>query len=130
MTPEIKQLTLDYQSVTTSFILVFPNFNISNDSTVRQFMTKYQLNLPFIVDSNQVITKQLGASITPEAIVVSRITDEVVYRGCLTDEFIRVGQRKRTNINRVLNQFIKNMVENNNIDNFECQPIGCYIVKP
>lgn len=87
----IDQLIRNFQGEDIRFILVNPtnpnkNQKDSMENMVRVAQNK-QLSVPFLVDSQQRVARMLGASKTPEAIVLARQDKsfKIVYRGAIDD---------------------------------------------
>ncbi len=55
----------------------------------------YGLDLPILMDSNQLVGEQLGVTRTSEAIVIDPKTWQIVYRGAIDDRVTYERQRER-----------------------------------
>lgn len=128
MTPHIKNLVEKYgQHI--QFNYIYPN-ELSNYKTVVEFQKKYGLEGGTIeIDTDQSITKKLGANITPEAILV--VNGKIIYKGRINDGYAGLGKRRSKVMNHDLAMVINTVLEDKETAPSTYWPpaIGCYITK-
>jgi len=108
------------------FHAVFPVKN-SNYKSSQLFKQKYGLlSFETILDRDQKISKQLGASITPEA-VVTNAEGDVLYRGRINNAFYGPGKMKHSSIKDDLDLAIAELVNGKQIPKPWPSAVGCYI---
>jgi thioredoxin-related protein len=96
MAAEVKSLHEKYKD-SFSFHLVF-TMNNSTDSSRHAFMKIYNLkDLKLIIDTSQVVCNKLGATITPEAIVIDA-SGETLYRGRISNAYYAPGKMRKNGI--------------------------------
>lgn len=76
-----------------TFYAVFP-LKKSTSESAQQFLTQYQLTgyIP-IIDNQQTLTKQLGATITPEVVITDK-DNRILYRGRISNAYSAPGRMK------------------------------------
>lgn len=88
------------QGVHTNFYAVFP-VATSDSNTANEFLTKYGLTAwQARLDPTHMLTNQLKATVTPEVVIVDRVTGTVYYRGRISNAYSAPGKMrhgKRTN---------------------------------
>jgi len=124
----LKELHDKYSREGIVFEGVFPNPKTKNED-LESFKEKYDLSFNMIIDSDQLLTKKLGATITPEVIVYNIDKDEIIYRGRIDDSYFRVGKRKRVSTTSELKDVLE-AINNDEPVNVEFKDaIGCFISK-
>ena len=109
-----------------AFHAVFPVKN-SNYKTARVFQEKYgMLSFETLLDKDQKLTKELGASVTPEAIVTNDQGD-VVYRGRINNAYYAPGKMKHSSIKNELDEVLSLLTTGKQIPKPWPSAIGCYI---
>ena len=93
-TPQLERLATEYGGKGVHFLGVFPNASSSPD-LVAEFAQKYGLTFPLEIDSEQTITRRMGATITPEVVIYDHRIGQVLYSGRIDDRYLKVGQRRR-----------------------------------
>ncbi len=90
--PELRTLHGQYAGRGVAFIGVFPDAQLTAAARTR-FGRDYQLTFPLQTDPGHLLTRRLGATITPEA-ALTDATGALVYRGRINDQYARLGQRR------------------------------------
>ena len=121
----LKKLHTEYASKDLEFIGVFPN-RLSTPATIAAFKKKYALPFSCIGDSTHTRVNRLGATITPEAVVVDS-SNTAIYRGRIDNTFARLGKRRRIITEHDLTDVL-NALKNEKPPAFrQTQAIGCLI---
>lgn len=99
MTPSLRSVSEQYAAA--EFYLVFP-MTTSTAEGAEAFKKENKLSRFSIkVDHYQTLTKKMGATVTPEAIITS--TDgTVLYKGRINDSYLQPGKKKHTYVNEDL----------------------------
>ena len=126
-TVELRRLYADFGSHGFEFIGIMPNYELSSESTVSKFSTKYSIPFPLKIDQHGKLTASLKATITPEVVVV-RISDQsVVYRGRIDNSFERVGKRRKVVTEHYLRSAFEHIRQGLPPIPASTQPVGCLI---
>lgn len=108
------------------FIAVFPLKN-SNYKTIHLFKLKYGLEAyESLLDSDQQITKKLGASVTPE-VIITRGDTEILYRGRINDSYYAPGKVKHRSRSNDLKSALDNIFSGIDVNKPWAPAVGCYI---
>ena len=108
------------------FHAVFPLKN-SNYKTAQVFKEKYGMtSFETILDKDQKVTKQLGATITPE-VVITGADGEVRYRGRINSAYYAPGKMKHSSIKDDLDEALTTLISGKKIKSPWPPAIGCYI---
>ena len=124
-TVTLKQLHAQYASKKLEFIGVFPN-RLSTPATIAAFKEKYALPFSCIGDSTHTWVNRLGATITPEAVVVDT-SNTAIYRGRIDNTFARLGKRRRVITERDLANVLNALKDEKPPAFRQTQAIGCII---
>ena len=129
LTPEIRKIETEFANKGLVLHLVFPNVKDSNPEKISKFVKKYHLKSQASLDEAQSLTSKYGATITPEVFLIENKTERILYSGKVTDEFIALGKRKRTNINHFLYDAIRRYLQGDKSNISSTKAVGCFIIK-
>jgi len=124
-TQEINRLQKVYASKDMEMILVFPTVK-SNKKDIQAFYATYQITMPYIMDRNFALTKQLNAKITPEVFVVNE-NREILYHGAIDNWFYALGKNRMHITEHYLEDAIKSILKKEQIPRAYVAAIGCFI---
>lgn len=125
MGPELGNIN-EYFGDQADLYLVFP-FRNTNIKEASLYKREFGLSaFEVLMDADQSISKGLGATITPEAIVVNE-KDEIIYRGRINDTYLSPGRRKHSAGRRDLQIAISNAINDKPIEPTWPNAVGCYI---
>lgn len=125
----LRELQTQFAGKKIGFVGVFPNENFSTKESIEKFGRKYRLNFTLVKDENQVLTTELGATITPQVIVYQHSTKQTKYNGMINNGFERVGRRRQVITDFYLRDALIALVEGKTVTLSETKPVGCFIVK-
>ncbi len=109
-----------------NFKLVFPQ-SLSNYKTMQLFKHKYSLEgFTSILDEDQSLSKKLGATITPEAIIENK-DGQIVYRGRINDAYYAPGRLRRVSNQNDLTEAIESVLNDKPVPVPWPKAVGCYI---
>lgn len=125
MAGALSEISQSYYSK-ADFNLVFP-LKSSNTKTANLFKTKNKLPLyNIVIDKNQGISKNLGASVTPEVIIIDA-DNKVLYKGRINDAYLEPGKRRHIFGSNDLNNALAMITEGKEFPKPWKKAIGCYI---
>lgn len=93
MAPELSRIVRAYRPKNVSFFFVYVD-PAHGRQQVQQHLSAYKLGAPGILDSKHVVTKAMGASVTPQAVVLDK-AGKMLYRGRINDLFIEHGRSRK-----------------------------------
>ena len=108
------------------FLGVFPNFS-SKKSKIDQWVKDYEVSFPVQSDYYKKLARKLGATITPEVVVYDESKEEVLYRGRIDNQYVRVGKRRNVVTKHEFADVLKAILEGREVPIKETKAIGCYI---
>lgn len=88
--PEIKRLCERYTRQKITFALVYPDPNISL-TDARKHARAYGYTCPVFLDPGHRFTRKVGASVTPE-VVVLKPNGDLLYRGRIDNLYVDFGK--------------------------------------
>jgi len=109
-----------------TFHAVFPVKN-SNYKTSQLFKEQYaMLSFETLLDRDQKLTKQLGATVTPE-VVITDAEGDVYYRGRINSAYYAPGKMKHSSIKDDLDEALAALISGKKVSQPWPSAIGCYI---
>lgn len=90
--PELARLYTEYESRGIAFYSVYSD-PAEKAANVRMHDSEYAIPFPAILDPQQVLARETGARVTPEAVVVSS-TGKELYHGRIDDRFANFGKTR------------------------------------
>ncbi len=121
----INQLRNTYSENEISFIgIVSGNYYTADE--VNSYKTQYDLEMDFILDPKFVISDFYNATITPEAILINKVGNQM-YQGAIDNWAISLGKKRLTATDHYLKDAINSFLSGNKIHPKETKPVGCFI---
>ena len=124
-TQEINRLNKVYTSKDIEMFLVFPTVK-NNKKEIEAFCATYQITMPYIMDRNFALTKQLNAKITPEVFVVNE-DRTILYHGAINNWYYALGKNRMHITEHYLEDAIKAILHKEKILKDYVAAIGCFI---
>jgi thiol-disulfide isomerase/thioredoxin len=125
--PEIQSICRDYRDV--SCRLVYEDLAIDKIA-VRRHMSEYKYgDLPNVIDSHRDIAVRVGATVTPEAVVID-MRAAVRYRGRIDNFYAAIGRPRRQATEHDVRRALDAVLAGKPVANPQTTPIGCSIVPP
>ena len=84
LTPHLKALKAKYGAQGVQFLLLNSNLQDGRDAIAKE-KEEFGIDIPILMDSNQLVGEQLGVTRTAEFFVIDPKTWKIVYRGPLDD---------------------------------------------
>jgi thiol-disulfide isomerase/thioredoxin len=125
--PLLRELGIRYSPKGFYLYAVFPG-KLYTSAEIEEFLKNSKLDLPEIMDPDLILTRSLGASVTPEAVVLNP-QGKSLYRGRIDDLAWEVGQKRI----KATTHDLENALEGIEIGQFsfvrKTQAVGCFIEK-
>jgi hypothetical protein len=118
-------MTQKYDTGSVRFVAVFPGIYYSK-AAIDSFMTVYDLRIPALMDTSNVIASFFQVTVTPEA-VLCNAAGEVLYRGAIDDWAYAEGRKRPAPVHHFLDDAIASVISGENPSPSETKPIGCFI---
>ncbi|WP_334160581.1 redoxin family protein [Phenylobacterium sp.] len=93
MTPALKELRDAYKDKGVEFLMLNSALQ-DKPETVKAEAAEFGLDIPVLIDANQLVGEQLGVTRTAEVFVIDPKTWKVIYRGPLDDRIDYGGAQK------------------------------------
>jgi hypothetical protein len=93
MAPELDRIVRGFQPKGFSFAFIYVDPS-QTTAQVRQHLKDYKLVAPGILDSKHTIVKAVGATVTPQAVVLGK-DGNMLYRGRINDLFLEHGRARK-----------------------------------
>ncbi|MBA4064677.1 MAG: hypothetical protein C0501_13375 [Isosphaera sp.] len=93
--PEVARIAAEYGKRGVSFLVAYPVPDLTPADAARH-AADYAFGCPATLDRDLSLARRLGATVTPEVVVVSA-AGEVVYRGRVDDRYPKAGGKRREN---------------------------------
>lgn len=122
--PTLNELATAYGDK-VDMVAIFPNFSSKPDK-IKAFYDKYQLTIPHKTDYYKTLSKALGATITPEAILVDG-AGNTLYQGRIDNSYVQIGKRRRVVTAHELEDALSAITNDKEILTAETEAIGCFI---
>jgi len=87
---------------------------------------KYQLTIPHKTDYFKTLSRSLGATVTPEAILLDT-EGEIIYQGRIDNSYVQIGKRRRVVTTHELSDALDAVVNHTDIKLPRTEAIGCFI---
>jgi thiol-disulfide isomerase/thioredoxin len=90
--PEINHICKEYESRGVVFYLVHSDPDVTA-ADAKKHAGDYGFTCPVLIDRKHELAKRVGATVTPEAVVVGA-DGELLYRGRIDDLYVALGSRR------------------------------------
>lgn len=122
--PTINSLMANYDSLKVEFNTVFSGE--MEEDTIKKFVSKFNLKLNVLIDKDFILSKKFGATITPEAVIVSNKM-KVIYLGAIDNWVFELGRKRNVITQNFLIESINSSLKGEKIKLNKTQAIGCFI---
>lgn len=120
----MNELHAKYDSI-IDFYGFFPSI-IFDKKKVDNFIKTHDIKMKVIVDTNQILTNFLDASVTPESFLLDDNLN-ILYNGLIDDWIKELGRKRRNIDNNYLEDALSFYINNKRIITKETKAIGCII---
>jgi len=127
--PEIQRICKAYEAKGVRCQLIYEDVGATSDA-VKKHLADYRYGATAAaIDADGALARKVGATITPEAVVVDR-SGAVKYRGRIDNQYASLGHPRRVVTAHDLQDALEAIVAGRPVATPETEPIGCYIVPP
>jgi thiol-disulfide isomerase/thioredoxin len=123
--PEMNRLCKAYKDKSIAFYLVHADATLV-DAEAKKHAADYGFTCPVLVDRKHELVRQLGATITPEAIVVGP-GNAVLYRGRIDDLYVAIGKKRYQATTHDLRDALDAIVAGKPVATPRTEAVGCAI---
>ena len=123
--PTLSRLSKQFGDLGVSFFLVHPSNRVSTEAASKH-ANEFNIQLPIILDPEQIIARRLNAKVTPEAFVIDE-DGKTVYRGRIDDLYAGFGKKRREPTRHDLRDAISQSLAGQPIASPRTDAIGCII---
>jgi thiol-disulfide isomerase/thioredoxin len=124
--PEIQRVCSEYAPKGVACDLVYVDPTLSKADVQRHLKDFGYSSVPAILDSTQKLVAATGATVTPEAAVVSP-SGQVLYRGRIDNVWAALGKRRPAATEHDLRTALDEVLSGKPVAEPRTQAIGCYI---
>lgn len=123
--PEINRICADYNSRNIAFYLVQVDADLTA-AQARQHAQDFGYRCPVLLDRAHTLVKKAGATVTPEAAVLSA-DGKVLYRGRIDDWYAGYGKARPRPTRRDLRLALDEVLKGETVSIARTKSIGCFI---
>src|SRR5262245_17714944 len=125
--PEINSIVREYGGSGVDFYLVHVDHAVRLDAA-RRHAAEYSLNAAVLMDTDQRLSRAVGATITPEAAVVGP-DGAVLYRGRIDDRVTDYGKKRVAPSQRDLREALDAVIAGRAVATPRTAAVGCFMPK-
>ncbi len=123
--PEIRAIAAEHAADPVRFFLVHVDWELTAEAA-RAHAAEFGYELPILVDREHTLVRATGASVTPEAVVVTD-SGAFAYRGRIDDRFADLGVKRRAPTRRDLRDALEALLAGRAPPVARTQAVGCLI---
>ncbi len=123
--PEIRRNAAQYGPRGVRCVLVYAEAGLT-PAAARRHAAAYGYHLPTMLDPRLTLAHRMGATVTPEAVVVGP-TGRVLYRGRIDDKYVTLGQPRYRVTRHDLRDALDAVVQGRPVAVATTPAIGCAI---
>jgi hypothetical protein len=126
--PEISRIVRQYSPQGFAFYMVYVEPDIPAER-IRKHLREFGLSAPAIQDTRRVLIGRTGATVTPEAAVITG-EGKMVYRGRIDDRYLDFGKRRFAPETRDLILALEAVRQGKPVKTARTKAVGCFIPDP
>jgi hypothetical protein len=123
--PEIGRLIKAYDPARVHFFLVHVDRTLTREAAMKH-AADFSYECPVLIDRDHALVRAVGATITPEAVVMGP-ANHIVYQGRISDLYPEIGQRRFEATKHDLREAIDAALAGREPRNPRTQAVGCAI---
>lgn len=104
----------------------FPNFS-SKPENIEAFQNELNVAFPLKTDYFKELAKLYKISALPEVVIVQNKTNNIVYQGAITNEFLDIGKRRNTFSELYLENALSQLAQNRFSFVSKTRAVGCAV---
>ncbi len=122
----MNEIAKKFQYQPVQFELVFLDIkNRDQLNKVKEFLKKYQINMPYSTYKNTSYALKMGVQVTPEVLVLYK--NQIQYQGAIDDWFIDWGKNKKEPEQFYLISALNSLISGQTVWIKKTKAIGCLI---
>lgn len=126
--PELKRIWSTYTPRQVALYLVYAEPDLTPDQA-RQHAKDYGYQCPVVLDTKYQLVKRTGATVTPEAVVLSP-SGKLLYHGRIDDRYVAYGKQRQQATTHDLRRALDAILQHKPVTPAATRAIGCYIPAP
>lgn len=126
VTLPLRELHRQYAAQGVRFVGVFPA-RTATAASLAAFGRTYALPFELRLDPGLALTRRLGATITPEAVVLAADGRSILYRGRLDDQYTALGERRTVSQHHELAEALADHAAGRPVATPSAPAVGCFI---
>jgi hypothetical protein len=126
--PDVRKLAAAWKDKGVAWEAIYPDPDITAESATAH-AKEHRLDVPLLLDPTQELTRQLGARVTPEAVILTS-EGQILYRGRIDDRYTEDGIRPDGPRVRDLETAVSAILAGNAPPHPEVKGFGCPIPRP
>ena len=123
--PEMNRIATNYGEKGVRSYLVYVESDL-DEADARKHAREHAIGFPAVIDRQQKLVQLTGATISPEAALVSAAA-RVVYRGRIDDRMVAPGKRRPEPTTRDLRKALDAVLDGKAVPNPVTKAVGCYL---
>lgn len=124
--PVLQALADSFAEQGVQFAAVFPGEWYPNEQ-IRRFMLHYGVQFPALLDPDEVLTRRLKATTTPEVCVFLNPEQAPLYRGKIDNWIVSLGKKRTVVTERYLANALTAALNGLPVNPTQTEPVGCLI---
>jgi hypothetical protein len=125
--PEINHICKEYEAKGVAFYLAYPDADLTA-ANAKKHSADYGFTCPALLDGKCELAHRLGATVTPEAVVVDR-DGRIAYRGRIDDLYVALGKRRFEATTHDLRTALDAVVAGKPVPTPRTPAVGCAIAE-
>ena len=123
--PTLSEFQKYFDSSGVKFFIVYPGeYNTKED--IRKFETRYDVQIPSMLDSKNKVASALGATITPSVFLMN-LRGEIAYSGAIDNRSYETGKKRQIITEQYLKHAIDALLQDEHFNSPPTEAIGCVI---
>ncbi|MDF2440351.1 MAG: hypothetical protein JWN98_1335 [Abditibacteriota bacterium] len=123
--PEVNRLMAQFKAHKIAFFIVYPDGDTDKKKALRH-SRDFGYTSPVLLDGQQTLARRFGASVTPQAVVLSP-QSTVLYRGRIDDRYVTWGRKRTQPQRRELSDALQAIARGRKPAIAAAPAIGCFI---
>jgi peroxiredoxin len=125
MTKTVREMADTFVRKGIQFYIIYPG-NYYSNQRIRKFQKNYMLKMGGYRDDNNILVKDLGATVTPQVFVIGP-TGKIIYSGKIDNWFEEIGKRRTIITEHYLRDALEAVIINQEPAVKKTAPVGCFI---
>ena len=121
--PEINRIAATFTNFAFYIVQVDPDLKLE---AAKQHASQYALRPPVLLDAGHKLVRRVGATITPEAVIIGK-DGGIVYRGQIDNLYVEPGKKRASATTHDLRDALENIQAGHAVKPKETKAIGCLI---